>query len=899
MTLHLSYIYQPGNADISPTTAIGGKAFNLAVLARLKHPVPAWCAVTTHAFRVAIQQAGIIHALQSQSNAPALQKQIADLPLPQEIADAILAAYRSIATGQTPVAVRSSAADEDSANQSFAGLHDSYLFVRGEEAVLTAVKQVWASAFNERAIAYRQKNHLPLNDIAVGVVIQVMIDPSVSGVMFTANPVSGNVHETVISALFGAGEGLVSQGLDADTFTVAKADGSITTELVDKSEQMVADQSSGRGLLRIPVESSNRGVACMSDIQIRLLTDVGLAIERSYGRPQDIEFCFDKAGKLHILQTRPITTVKEYGPAAGHHLIWDNSNIIESYSGVTSPMTFSFIRRAYAIVYNCFCEVMGIPPKAHQDMFANMLGLFHGQVYYNLLNWYRLVRLFPGFNYNKEFMESMMGVKEPVELKAEQKPTTRFRKYFVELPQLIQLLLRSSRNFRNLPTLAAKFQNNFNEHYNRWAAMDFGAMKPHELAALYREMEARLLWNWKAPIINDFYVMIFYGTLKKLCKSWCGDEQGSLQNDLICGEGGIESTEPTRLLIELAGVAYANPALKQAILNTAADELVIEIPANPAFSIFTAKFAEYLDQYGFRCMNELKLEEYSLKDKPHFIYTVLRNYLSLDRPEVLDTRAIHEREQKIRRDAEQRAFASAGGLIKGPVFKWVVRNARQGVKNRENMRFARTKIYGLLRELIRALGRHFAKEGVLPDPEDIFYLTLDECFDYIRGTAVSTNLAGIASVRRAEFDVYRAEAERPDDRFETYGMAYLANLFKTRSEEVADTNLTGELRGIGCCPGEVTGIVKVLRTPKDDLKLSGEILVADRTDPGWVPLYPSVSGILIERGSILSHSAIVAREMGIPTIVGIPGLTAKLVSGQKVIMNGSSGVIQIIDQAKG
>jgi pyruvate,water dikinase len=184
-------------------------------------------------------------------------------------------------------------------------------------------------------------------------------------------------------------------------------------------------------------------------------------------------------------------------------------------------------------------------------------------------------------------------------------------------------------------------------------------------------------------------------------------------------------------------------------------------------------------------------------------------------------------------------------------------------------------------------------EGILDRQDDIFYLTIDEVWDFIKGTAVTTNLRGLVAVRREEFEFYRSDTEaQPDDRFETFGMAYHRNRFRGRAV-AAEAPEDGVLRGIGCCPGVVTGTVKYLRSPTEDAGLQGEILVAERTDPGWVPLYPSISGLLVERGSILSHSAIVAREMGIPTIVGIPGLTAALESGQQVTMDGTAGTIRL------
>jgi pyruvate,water dikinase len=302
-------------------------------------------------------------------------------------------------------------------------------------------------------------------------------------------------------------------------------------------------------------------------------------------------------------------------------------------------------------------------------------------------------------------------------------------------------------------------------------------------------------------------------------------------------------------------------------------------------------------------MNELKLEEPSLKDRPDFLFQVLKNYLQLD-DEAIDLGRQDEREARLRATAEARAFGAIRGAL-GPVrrrlFRRVLDNARLGVRNRENMRFARSRIYGLLRELINAMGGHLARAGVLDDPHDVYSLTIDEVWDFVKGTAVTTRLRELAALRKAEFDSYRSGAlPRPDDRFETWGMACHRNRLHNWAADAdragTDTAGSGGLHGTGCSPGVLTGPVRVVRSPRDDVSLNREILVAERTDPGWVPLYPAVSGLLIERGSILSHSAIVAREMGIPTIVGIPGLLAALHDGQIVTMDGSTGTVTVQEE---
>lgn len=875
---------------------IGGKGRNLYRLQQ-NHTVPEWVALPTSGFFQCLETNGLGDRIQQEldglaedraaETAERIRALILDADVPSELSDELDGIFKD-----EYVSVRSSAADEDGAEHSFAGIHESYLYVRGAAAIAEHILKVWASGYQKRALLYRRENNLPLHPVPMAVLIQRMVDAETSGVVFTADPTTGNPHKMAISALFGLGEGLVSAGLDADHIEFNKRNGEFSATVATKETKYVFDSEHGSGLREAPVENADRERPTLSDEQLMELADVSMQIEKEYGRPQDIEFCHDNAGRLFILQTRDITTAEEYGSAAGNRQVWDNSNIIESYSGVTSPMTFSFIRHAYAVVYNCFSDVMGIPRKTigkNQGVYRNMLGLFQGQVYYNLPNWYRLVQQFPGYEYNKAFMESMMGVKDTTESGDEQAKASFFRRNFVELPKLLLLAARMLHRFMNLKKLVPAFNRHFDHYYNHWAAMDFGQHAPHELMQVYNDMEEHLLRNWKTPIINDFYVMVFYGTLKGCCNKWCGDENGTLQNNLICGEGDIESTVPTRILMDLAATIKSNPELEKLFLECSPDALLEAIPekAKP----IAEAVDQYLEQYGFRCMNELKLEEPSLHETPGFVYQMIANYVRMDSG-LLDTNAMEEREQKIRSDAEHLAFSKLSGLKKS-VFNFVLKHARNGVKNRENMRFARTKIYGLLRQLLNAVGASLVRERIIDTPDDIYYLTIDEVWDYVKGTAVTTNLRGLIDLRKSEFEGYRQSEAQPDDHFETYGMAYNRNCFNNPEQVSEPETEDGSLRGIGCSPGSVEGVARVIHSPRDDVNLNGEILVAARTDPGWVPLYPSVSGILIERGSILSHSAIVAREMGIPAIVGIPNLLESIRDGQTISMDASAGVITL------
>jgi pyruvate,water dikinase len=214
------------------------------------------------------------------------------------------------------------------------------------------------------------------------------------------------------------------------------------------------------------------------------------------------------------------------------------------------------------------------------------------------------------------------------------------------------------------------------------------------------------------------------------------------------------------------------------------------------------------------------------------------------------------------------------------------------VRDRENLRFERTRLFGRVRRIFVEMGKRFHADGILDNPRDIFYLEKDELFGFVEGTAVMVDLKELAAQRKREFDRWRAMAP-PADRFETRGMVGHAQpCLSTVTKEAEPAG--DSLRGIGCCPGVVRGMARVITDPRGASIRQGEILVAERTDPGWIMLFPACAGLLVERGSLLSHSAIVAREMGIPAVVALAGVTAWLKDGDLVEMNGATGVVRRI-----
>lgn len=889
---------------------LGGKARGLAVLEQMGQPVTPWYALSVDAFRGALAASGLAERIAARlgrvdvlstealrAAAEEIRGWVLSLELPPSLEREISQTHQNLGFNDDPVAVRSSAVDEDGAGGSFAGLHDSILPVRGLRAVLAAVRGVWASAWSERALAYRLARKLPLVEIEMAVVIQRMVLARTSGVLFTAHPVTGNVHQIVISALYGLGEGLVGLGLEADRYTVDKGNLSIQAELADKREQAVPGDIPGE-VARTPVAADLRHAGSLDREEVLVLARAGLAIERRFGRPQDIEFAFDVQGRLFILQARPIVTIEEYGPAAGQRIFWDHQNWAENYPGLTLPMTYSVTRRMERVTYRSFAEMMRIPRDVidtYQTEHETSLGYIRGRIFTHGQNRYRLLRQIPGIGFRRSALLALLGVRpQEVDREIPDVEPGPFRRWLVEFPALLRLIAGLGTDFLRVHRMVEDLLESARQFQRRCAALDFRALQPHELIAIYSEVETRLVSRWKAPLINVLCLRFSWVVLKKLCAAWCGDTAGSLPQQLLRGEEGSESGRPVRMLLDLAHAASRQPELREMFRREMPEDLARKIPSDPRFADFAAAVERYLELFYFKGLHEMKMEDVTFRDRPDLLYRMIQGYLEQDDPAALDPQAWQERERRARREAEERAFSALGRGLRSFVFRRLLANVRSLDHHREEFKFMRLQLMGLLRELLRALGERFAAEEILDHPRDVFYLTLEEILDYARGTSVTADLRGLVALRRREIASWQDGA--PDDQFETYGLVYHRNRHKARREAEQGV-VDGQLRGTGCCPGKVTGTVRVLRSPADAARLAGEILAVERIHTGWLPLLPTVSGLLVERGEILSHSATVAREMGIPTIVGIPGLLGSVRDGQRITMDGSLGTVILVPEA--
>jgi len=886
----MHYIIHP--KDHTDSERLGGKAAALAAVQRADLPVPPWFVLAPEAFYASMNNVER-WALEAPASDDALRS-LVEGPTPgDEVRLQLAQALAELCPNGERVAVRSSACDEDGVRHSFAGQLDSFLFVHHGE-VATKVAAVWCSAFNERVLAYRREHDLGLIARPPAVLIQRMVNAECSGVAFGADPVSGRRGVTVVAALYGLGTALVSGECEADTYHVDREGRIIKREIAEKRLAHREDPTGPESIRLVEISGEDAKRPALDDDQIRAVAELARRVGRHLGRPQDIEWAIED-GRLYLLQSRPITSLSRMGDPDGTLNLWDNSNIAESYGGVTTPLTFSFARLVYEEVYRQFCRLMRVPPAtiaAHSGTFRRMLGLIRGRVYYNLMNWYRLLSMLPGFTVNRRFMEQMMGVREglPESLLAEfPRPTwpARLRDGLNLLASLSALAV----NHFLLPYRIRRFYRRLDASLGT-EPLKLEDLRADELAAYYHELERRLLTRWDAPLINDFFAMIYFGLLRRLSERWCGDSGGTLQNDLLCGEGGIVSAEPADRMREMAGVAAGSPDFVTLLCDASPDSILEEMEQAPEFKRL---YRDYLDKFGERCPGELKLESPTLHDDPLLL---LRSVGQISRNRQ-SSESSHPSgiEGAARRNAEERVRAALTWRpVRRVAFRWVLRYARARVRDRENLRFERTRVFGRIRRIFVEIGKRFHALDLLETPRDIFYLEVDEILGFIEGTATSTNLKGLVALRKTEYAGYH-ESEAPPDRFETRGIVHHGDLLCV--ERIGLGGVTeSERKGIGCCPGVARGPVRVITDPRNAKLLNGEILVAERTDPGWVMLFPSASGLLVERGSLLSHSAIVAREMGIPSIVSIAGVTRWLKDGDWVELDGSSGVVRRVEPAE-
>lgn len=881
--------------EAAAAEGVGGKAQNLGRLVEGGFPVPPFLALTTAVYREVAErtQAEVEAALarwsageESLAAAEAASAAIRDAFVAAGLGEADRAALTEALSERFPadawVAVRSSALGEDSETDSFAGQLDTFLYVPLSE-VPSKVVECFASAYSPRALLYRRTRGLEEAPVAAGVVIQLMVEARAAGVLFTADPTKNERGRLVVSAGLGLGEGVVADLVETDSLFVDLSSGEVSEAVIRaKTERVAFDRAGGGGtqVEQVPAEEAEE--PALPEAQLEALIGLARRIDAAYERPQDVEWAVDGAGELFLLQTRPITT---WLPDPGRReRIFDNSNVVEGYPKVTTPLTFSFVQRAYEVIFRESARAFGIKDavlKRERGLFGHMVALVDGRVYYDLLNWYRLYGLVPGMEQRVVAWEAALGLTS-----RELPPPPTFRERLATLPARLRGVRFVLKNFFGLDREVRAFERRFARVQQHFRSVEIETLEGEDLVELYELLIRDLLERWEVTTVNDFYTFQLYEALGKQLEA-AGLEGGSLRNDLLCGETGMESVEPVRSLVTLAHEARGSAALRERFAAQPDDvALWQELSEASEHANYHRRLWEHIERYGDRTTGELMLETPTLRERPQDLIGMLRGHLAGTQT----VESMEERERAIRRAAEKRLREGLrGSPWRGAKVRFLLKHTRKTVKYRENLRLARTRAFGFVKRIFRRLGVLLAEQRVLAAPEDVFYLGVDELIGAVRGCGLTRDLQALVRLRQAEFQGYREQRE-PPGRILSHGIV-AARPFPRAEVEVHE----GGLSGIGASPGRVRAKARVVLDPSEVSSVAGEILVARMTDPGWVFLMVSAAGMIVERGSLLSHTAIIGRELGIPTVVGVAGATQLLSDGMEVEIDGEAGAVQIVE----
>lgn len=838
-------------------TVAGGKGANLIELVRHNLPVPPFCIVAARALELAyLKHWGVELAADIKNCCPDLAERVRQSRQSSDLCGLEINSLELISKSAFPAfAVRSSAIDEDGA-KSFAGQLISFLNVT-QEQVLDKIFQVFASCFERRAMAYRKLNGL--GEVMIpAVVVQQMVAADSAGVLFSHDPVNPDSDCAVVAITAGLGDQLVDGAIDGTTLYLKRQANAV--------ENLVAAEQTKK---------------LLSSAQIERLLQLLEQCETIFSCPQDLEFAL--AGReVYLLQARPITTVKQ------KHLlettrVFDGSNIQESYPGITSPLTFSFINSAYQEVYKSFCRLMGVDEKTIQaegDLFSTMLAYIDGRVYYNLASWYRLMALLPAYKTNRAFMEGMMGLSQSAsEVSAFENDMSKKITVFDQINTVKAIACIGS----NYCRLNAQIKD-FNSRLDL-ALLDceLESMSLDQLYSQYRSLQAKLLSNWQAPVTNDFFAMVFFGVLKKLVINEENADSQYVYNLLLQNHGGIISAAPPKLIAQIAALISIDRELCQAMVSRN-QPLSIELLKchTEAYKLYT----DYLNLFGDRSIGELKLETKSVKDDPSVLLNTIGS-LALSYGQA--------KKQSLPPMAATKNHSKDKNLIKQLLIKIVASQTKQSLAQRENLRFARTRVFGRVRMIVQTMGQRLAEQNCIDCKEDVFYLSIEELLGFIDGTAVSTNLRALIALRKEENTKF---APNVPERLVLAGAAGLkrANLFASKKSCQVISQGKHELKGLGASAGIVTGRARVIRNPEIEMLEPGEILVADRTDPGWIVHFATCKAIVVAHGSLLSHTAIVARELSIAAVVSCKGVLEGIETGDLIEVNGFTGVVSLLSR---
>lgn len=862
----------------------GGKALRLAEMQRLGYPIPDAVVITGAAFcRMLAENAlgdpidAIVRSLSVDDlmaiahAAEEIDTLVTQAELPSDVAEDLTAAAVPLLESGL-VVVRSSACGEDSGDAAFAGQLDSFLGVNDVEALLDAVKRCWSSYWSHRSLTYQLTRDCSL--AGMGVVIQRQVDAQVAGVLFTRDINKPESGEMVAEYCRGLADGLVSGRVRPTRVTIAS----------DRWSMVESDD---------PAPS-------VDDAMIAKLADVGRSLEDDYGVPQDVEWAIDHSGQLHVVQSRPITAF-----AAQHATtVWSNANVNENFPEPVSPLLYSIASVGYYHYFRNLGLAFGVSPhriKAMEYPLRNVIGTHGGRIYYNLTNIHAVLRAAPCGEFLSQAFNQFVGAGATA-ARGDLPDWRSLRKgRLAEFRELGRIAVKGFRRLRRMERGVAAFEKTIDAFADDSEPKRLRTLSWEELHDLWRRfMEIRC--EWTDASIADAATMLSYGLSQKLFAGEFTDEADrAIANRFLTGLCNIVSGLPTERLWDLSRLVRRNSEFAKLLLEQPANEVWQQLESDDSFSDIRDALLEFLDEWGFRCSGELMLTTPSYQENPAALLDLLRAYVERDgeSPRELLIRQQQNRERETERVMSVLSRRELSRLLPWPrknfVAKRLIRWTQRSVACRERARLKQALLYSRCRRLALAIGEAFVANEILNRDEDVFFLTFEEIESLLSGCAMfPKEAAKLSALRRSAHE--KMGTVTPPDRIELApGQYWIGDADEL---DVADPTSSDEVfRGVGVCGGRIVGRAVVLTSPEQfDQVAPGDILVTRQTDPGWGPILFLVRGLVMERGGMLSHGAILAREYGIPTVVDVRDATRRLASGGKLRVDGDHGVVEILDE---
>ncbi|HEY5947683.1 MAG TPA: rifamycin-inactivating phosphotransferase [Kofleriaceae bacterium] len=860
------YVLGLQDVDTTNTSLVGGKGANLGELARIEGVrVPEGFCVSTRAFkRILDPLAGLLDPLarltaqqrdEISEHSAAIRQTIEAIAIPDDIRAAITHELSRFGDSEA-FAVRSSATAEDLPTASFAGQHDTYLNVVGTPAILEHIRRCWASLFTDRAVTYRVQHGFDHRHVHLAVVVQQMIAPQVAGILFTADPVTSSRKVSSIDASFGLGEALVSGLVNADTYKVR--DGRIVDRKV-ATKKLAIRPVAGGGTERRPIEPELQNAPALTDEQILRLERLGRTIEAHFGQPQDIEWALVD-DSFHVVQSRPITTlfpIPDANDRENH--VYVSVGHQQMMTAPLKPLGLSLFQRTavgtmFSAAGRLFVDVARhLASPTSRETIMNVLGT-HDPLIGDALTQV-LAR--------GDFVPSLPD-DEP--RKARTISPAGFRSRIDNDPTIVTDLIQ-----RAQASLAAVQQT-------------IQSKSGPELIDFILDDLQQLKQQLADPRSSTVYLAAMDAShwINENMKSWLGETNAadtltqSVPNN-VTSEMGLD-------LLDVADVVRRYPDVIAYLQRVDDDFILDELVELEGGHETRDSLAAYLDKYGMRCVGEIDITRPRWSEKPATLVPLILNHVRNFEPGASRRKFEQGRQEASNKEREllDRLRQLPDGESKADETARMISLVRTFIGYREYPKYSLISRYFVYKQALVREAERLVRASVLHDKEDIYWLTFDELRDVVR-----TNQLDDQIIRRRKYEHEHYERLTPP-RVITSDGDVPAAAYKR------DHLPAGALVGLAVSSGVIEGRARVIASIEAAALEDGDILVTAFTDPSWTPLFVSIKGLVTEVGGLMTHGAVIAREYGIPAVVGVPNATTLIKDGQRIRVHGGDGYVEVL-----